>query len=86
MSRKGAIRCGREHSLTHLLTLSIDDAKHTTNEILRAFGGALVSGEEDTRLIGTPGVLVECVKRHKERLVDSGLKLQIPRTKCYIKR
>ena len=65
-----------------LFTFSTDNADNTTNEELRAHGGALVAGVDDTYLIGPPEIVFQCMRNHKERLLaDAGLNLNLDKTK-----
>ena len=64
-----------------LFTFSIDEANSITNNELREHGGALVSGVDDTYLIGPPKVVVDCMLAHRERLSRiAGLKLNLGKT------
>ena len=57
-----------------LFTFSTDNSNNATNAELRAHGGALVAGADDTYLIGPPEVVFQCMRNHKERLlVEAGL-------------
>ena len=68
-----------------LFTLGIDDANNETNNELRANdGGALISGADDTYIIGPPDIAFACLRRHIERVAKAGLQLQMSKTKAYI--
>ena len=83
MSEEGAQQ-GAVESM-QLFTLGIDEANNETNEELKEVGGALMSGADDTYIIGPPEVAFRCLRKHKERLKKSGLELQLSKTKCYMK-
>ena len=51
-----------------LFTFSIDEANSITNNELREHGGALVSGADDTYLIGPPTVVFDRMLAHRDRL------------------
>ena len=67
-----------------LFTLGIDTANNETNNELREHDGALISGADDTYIIGPPEIAFTCLQRHKERVAKSGLELQLTKTKAYI--
>ena len=68
-----------------IFTFGIDDANIITNEELREHGGCLMSGADDTYIIGPSEIAFKCLKEHKKRLEEAGLELQTTKTKCYKK-
>ena len=68
-----------------LFIFGIDNAENLTNTELHEHGGALLSGADDTYIIGPHAIAFRCVKKHKERVATSGLNLQLKKAKCYIK-
>ena len=69
-----------------LFTLGTDDANVETNTELREHGGALVAGADDTYIIAPPAVEFVALRRHKDRMMLAGLKLNVAKTKAYIHR
>ena len=67
-----------------LFTLSLIKPNNETNAELREHGGDLITGADDTYLIGPPEIVFPCLRRHKERVAKVGLNLQITKTKCHI--
>jgi len=48
-------------------------------------GGIILSGANDTYILGPPEITFPGVKHHEERLASIGLKLNYSKMKCYIK-
>ena len=64
-----------------LFIFSIDEDSSIINNEIREHGGALVSGVDDTYLIGPPKVVVDFMLAHRERLSRiAGLKLNLGKT------
>ena len=67
-----------------LFCIGLDKANRITNQELREKGGFLVSGMDDTYLVGPPDEVFAAVHRHKTRLADLGLVLAVHKSKCYL--
>lgn len=68
-----------------LFTLGPHKVNTITNTELREHGGALMRGADDTYLVGPPGIVFECLHRHKQRLAEVGLEINVNKTKYHIK-
>ena len=64
--------------------LGINKINKITLESLGAKGGWLLTGADDTYLLGPPKIAFPKVKLHEERLQTIELELSYPKMKCYI--
>ena len=67
-----------------LYCLGTSDANAHVDQILKADGGALVAGMDDTYLVATPAVAFPALALLREQLALVGCKLRRDKTKCYI--
>lgn len=67
-----------------LFALGINTASNQMDNKLRPFSGDLVSGADNTYIIGSSHIAFFCLHRHKERVSLSGISLQLTKTQCYI--
>ena len=65
--------------------IGINQANKSTHDSLQEKGGVILSGADDTYILGPPQIAFPEVKLHEERLASIGLKLNCSKMKCYIK-
>ena len=65
--------------------IGINQANKFTHDSLQEKGGVILSGADDTYILGPPQIAFPEVKLHEERLASIGLKLNYSKMKCYIK-
>ena len=65
--------------------IGINQANKSTHDSLQEKGGVILSGADDTYILGPPQIAFPEVKLHEERLASIGLKLNYSKMKCYIK-
>jgi len=65
--------------------IGINQANKSTHDSLQEKGGVILSGDDDTYILGPPQIAFPEVKLHEERLASIGLKLNYSKMKCYIK-
>jgi len=65
--------------------IGIKQANKIAYVSLQEKGGGVLSGADDTYILGSPEIAFLEVKLHEERLASIGLKLNYSKMKCYIK-
>ena len=65
--------------------ICINQANKVTHNSLQEKGGVILSGADDTYILGPPEIAFPEVKLHEERLTLIGLKLNYSKVKCCIK-
>jgi len=65
--------------------IDINQANKITHDSLQEKGDVILSGADDTYILGPPEIAFPQIKLHEERLALSGLKLNYSKMKCYIK-
>jgi len=65
--------------------IGINQANKSTHDSLQEKGAIILSGADDTYILGPPEIAFPEVKLHEERLALIGLKLNYSKMKCYIK-
>ncbi len=65
--------------------IGINQANISTHDSLQEKSGAILSGADDTYILGPPQIAFPEVKLHEERLVSIGLELNYSKMTCYIK-
>ena len=65
--------------------IGINQANKSTHDSLQEKGSIILSGADDTHILGPPEIAFTEVKLHEGRLPSIGLKLNYSKMKCYIK-